>query len=92
MNSTAAASDSATQAAVYVYNCQMQKFKVATKSSPALDGPTWAVIIVSLYASSYVLVHLLLTLLTYGFKSPSPWECWNIFPAVHLESESVVYW
>ena len=56
MNSTAAASDSATQAAVYVYNCLKQKSKVATKSSPALDGPTWAVIIVFLYASSYVLV------------------------------------
>ena len=56
MNSTAAVSDSATQAAVYVYNCQMQKFKVANKSSPALDGPPWAVIVVFLYASSYVLV------------------------------------
>ena len=46
MNSTAAASDSATQAAVTVYNCQTQKFKVATKSSTALDGPPWAVIVV----------------------------------------------
>ena len=37
---------SATQAAVYVYNCLKQKSRVATKSPPALDGPTWAVIIV----------------------------------------------
>ena len=84
MNSTAAASDSATQAAVYVYNCLKQKSKVATKSSPALDGPTWAVMIVFLYASFYVLVCLLLTLLNFGFKSPSPLECWNIFKGFHL--------
>ena len=86
MNSTAAASDSATQAAVYVYNCLKQKSKVATKSSPALDGPTWAEIIVFLYASSYVLVYLLLTLPTYGFKSPSPLECWNISKGFSLVS------